>query len=71
MVPFANASTGREHSHPGLVLRAGGTQAQPGRISVGPARAEAGLGVELCVSRTVRDTAGLLDAVRVPASATP
>ena len=33
---------------------------------VGPVRAEVGLGVEHCVSRTVRDTAALLDAVRGP-----
>jgi len=43
-----------------------GLKPSQGRITVGPARAEAGLGVELCVSRTVRDTAGLLDAVRGP-----
>ena len=44
-----------------------GLKPSQGRITVGPARAEVGLGVELGLSgRTVRDTAGLLDAVRGP-----
>src|SRR5271163_4752601 len=67
MVPFANASDGGGSiriptSCCGLV----GLKPSQGRITVGPARAEAGLGVELGLSRTVRDTAGLLDAVRGP-----
>ena len=57
--------------HPGVVLRAGGLKPSQGRITLGPFRTESGLSVELCVSRTVRDTARLLDAVQVPASATP
>jgi len=43
-----------------------GLKPSQGRVTVGPVRAEVGLGVEHCVSRTVRDTAILLDAVRGP-----
>src|ERR1700742_4989863 len=67
MVPFANASDGGgsiriPSSCCGLV----GLKPSQGRITVGPKRAEVGLGVELGLSRTVRDTARLLDAVRGP-----
>ncbi|NDF68961.1 MAG: amidase, partial [Actinobacteria bacterium] len=43
-----------------------GLKPSRGRISVGPFRDEFGFGVELCVSRTVADTAALLDAVHGP-----
>ena len=43
-----------------------GLKPSQGRITLGPFRDESNLGVELCVSRTVRDTAALLDAVRGP-----
>ena len=43
-----------------------GLKPSQGRITLGPFRDESNLGVELCVSRTVRDTAALLDAVHGP-----
>jgi amidase len=67
MVPFANASDGGGSIRiPAACCGLVGLKPSQGRITVGPARAEVGLGVELCLSRTVRDTAGLLDAVRGP-----
>jgi len=67
MVPFAHASDGGgsiriPSSCCGLV----GLKPSQGRITLGPLRDESGLGVEHCVSRTVRDSAALLDATRGP-----
>src|SRR6516165_8933084 len=67
MVPFAHASDGGGSIRiPASCCGLVGLKTSQGRITVGPARSEVGLGVELCVSRTVRDTARLLDAMRGP-----
>jgi len=67
MIPFANASDGGGSIRiPASCCGLVGLKPSQGRITVGPVRAEVGLGVELGISRTVRDTARLLDAVRGP-----
>jgi amidase len=68
MVPFAHASDGGGSIRiPASCCGLVGLKPTQGRISLGPIRDETSLGVELCVSRTVRDTATLLDAVHGPA----
>ena len=67
MVPIAHASDGGGSiripaSCSGLV----GLKPSQGRVSMGPERDESGLSTQLCVSRTVRDTARMLDAVSGP-----
>ncbi len=67
MVPFAHASDGGGSIRiPASCCGLVGLKTSQGRITLGPFRDESNLGVELCVSRTVRDTAALLDAVHGP-----
>ncbi|WP_319448236.1 MULTISPECIES: amidase [unclassified Mycobacterium] len=67
MVPFAHASDGGGSIRiPSSCCGLFGLKPSQGRITLGPVRDESGLSVEHCVSRTVRDSAVLLDATRGP-----
>lgn len=67
MVPFAHASDGGGSIRiPAACCGLVGLKTSQGRISMGPVRDESNLGVEFCVSRSVRDSAALLDAVHGP-----
>jgi amidase len=67
LVPIAHASDGGGSIRiPASACGLVGLKTSQGRITLGPFRDESQLGVELCVSRSVRDTALLLDAVHGP-----
>ena len=67
MVAIAHASDGGGSIRiPASCCGLVGLKTSQGRISMGPARDESNLGVEHCVSRSVRDTALLLDATHGP-----
>lgn len=67
LVPIAHASDGGGSIRiPAACCGLVGLKPSQGRISMGPLRDESNLGVEHCVSRSVRDSARLLDATHGP-----
>lgn len=67
LVPIAHASDGGGSIRiPASACGLVGLKPSQGRITMGPLVDESGLGVQHCVSRSVRDTAALLDATCGP-----
>ena len=67
MVPIAHASDGGGSIRiPASCCGLVGLKTSQGRITLGPMQTESGLSVQFCVSRSVRDSARLLDAVHGP-----
>lgn len=67
MVPIAHASDGGGSIRiPASCTGLFGLKPSQGRVSMGPERDEASLSTQLCLSRTVRDSARMLDAVQGP-----
>jgi amidase len=67
LVPTAHATDGGGSIRiPAAACGLVGLKVSQGRITMGPGRAENGLGVEHVVTRTVRDTAAMLDATHGP-----
>ena len=67
IVPIAHACDGGGSIRiPAACCGLVGLKVSQGRISMGPSRDESNLGVEHCVSRSVRDSARLLDATHGP-----
>jgi amidase len=67
MVPIAHATDGGGSIRiPASACGLVGLKVSQGRITMGPGRFESGLGVEHCVSRSVRDSAAVLDATHGP-----
>jgi amidase len=67
MVPIAHASDGGGSIRiPASCCGLVGLKPTQGRTTMGPLQDESNLGVELCLSRSVRDVATMLDAIRGP-----